>query len=455
MRNTHQPRRDEDRELPHDDLAERSVLGLILTDNQTPNTALKKASSKLVPEDFFDSRHRMIFRCAMEIAIEDQSRPTDLVTVTDHLRRNNLLEQAGGFAYISSVGDGIPLYYPNLENHAQIVKHNSLRRQLIHTSQIIKESAFAGSEPFVDIVDRARLKLDCIRRHDGKRGIKAITAEEVMRVIVPKKEHLIDGLFELNTINEIFAGKGIGKTWFSLSAADAIANAGQFLKWKASRRRKVGYLDGELDQTTRKERFALLGISGKNLQILSTDTLDIPFPNIATPEGQRMTEDAFDPGIEVLFIDNLAALAPSSHERETEEWVAIQTWFHDLKRRGISTIFNHHTGHAGWARGTTKREDLCSTVIKLQHPKNYSPAERCRFELHFDKNRSGVDASPIECMLTIDLDGRGVWTWRDIDDIRLKQVKNLRADGLSIRDIVEETGIPRSTVQRLLKKQGA
>jgi hypothetical protein len=41
---------------------------------------------------------------------------------------------------------------------------------------------------------------------------------------------------------------------------------------------------------------------------------------------------------------------------------------------------------------------------------------------------------------------------RDIDDANLARVRALLEDGLSVRDIAEETGIPKSTVQRLKKK---
>jgi hypothetical protein len=422
------------------DDAERVLLGCILIDP----TAFLKADVSAA--DFFDLRHETIFRAMCQMF--EAGIAIDLVTVTDFLQTKNRLADAGGAAYVSSLTEGIPRI-SHVERYAAIVREKSRLRSLAAVGENLKNDALAGLEPATDLHDRAKLQLAEVP-FDTKK-IKAATASEVLSMQVSPKEYLLDGLLEANTINEVFARKGVGKTWLTLTMAGAIANGRECLKWKASRKRKVGYLDGELDLAARKERFTLLGISGENLQILSVDILDFPFPSLATADGQRMAEDAFD-SIEVLFIDNLAALAPSSQDKETEEWVAIQTWLHDLKRRGISTVFNHHAGHAGWARGTTKREDLCSTVIKLQQPQNYSPAERCRFELHLDKNRPGVDASPIECALTTDLDGHGVWTWRDCEDVRVKQVRDLKGSGLSLRDIAKETGIPFSTVNRLLKR---
>jgi putative DNA primase/helicase len=41
---------------------------------------------------------------------------------------------------------------------------------------------------------------------------------------------------------------------------------------------------------------------------------------------------------------------------------------------------------------------------------------------------------------------------RDIDDVNLARVRALLEDGLSVREIADETGIPKSSVHRLKKK---
>ena len=39
-----------------------------------------------------------------------------------------------------------------------------------------------------------------------------------------------------------------------------------------------------------------------------------------------------------------------------------------------------------------------------------------------------------------------------MEDVRLAQVRALLAEGMTVREIAEETDIPKSTVQRLKKK---
>ena len=58
---------------------------------------------------------------------------------------------------------------------------------------------------------------------------------------------------------------------------------------------------------------------------------------------------------------------------------------------------------------------------------------------------------PFEVKLEI-LNDKAIWTTREINDVNLARVKALHEDGLTVREIADETGIPKSTVQRLKKK---
>ena len=131
----------------------------------------------------------------------------------------------------------------------------------------------------------------------------------------------------------------------------------------------------------------------------------------------------------------------------------MQQWLLRLRRRGVSVIVVHHAGKNGEQRGVSNREDLLDTSISLRRPSDYSPAEGARFEVHVAKGRGlrGAPALPFEAMLTARQD-MTVWTVKPIEDVERTRVAALLADGLSIRDIAEETGIARSTVHRLKKK---
>jgi predicted DNA-binding protein (UPF0251 family) len=109
-------------------------------------------------------------------------------------------------------------------------------------------------------------------------------------------------------------------------------------------------------------------------------------------------------------------------------------------------------GKAGTQRGSSRKEDVLDTVISLRRPPDYSPAQGARFEVHFEKARGfyGPETEPFETRL-IDRE----WTIGPVksgDDPETMRV--LHDQGMSVRDIAERTGVPRSTVHRHLKANG-
>jgi putative DNA primase/helicase len=124
-----------------------------------------------------------------------------------------------------------------------------------------------------------------------------------------------------------------------------------------------------------------------------------------------------------------------------------------LRRRNISAMIIHHANKSGDQRGTSRREDVLDTVICLRRPSDYEPTEGARFEVHIEKSRgvAGDALKPFEAKFEV-RENAAVWTTRELEDVRLAQVKLLTEDGLSLREIADATGIPKTTVARLQSK---
>ena len=125
------------------------------------------------------------------------------------------------------------------------------------------------------------------------------------------------------------------------------------------------------------------------------------------------------------------------------------------QRLGVGDV-EGHTGDSsllkgGEQRGTSRREDVLDTSIRLRHPSDYSVTEGARFEVHIAKGRGihGEDARPFEARLKND---EHVWTMREIEDLERTRVAELLATGMSVRDIAEEIGISKSGVHRLKRR---
>src|SRR5258708_2706115 len=106
--------------LPQNAEAERSVLGAVLVagiNGEIPNTALGKAAAIVNFLDFFDARHKAIFR--RMVAMQEAESPIDQVTLWEALTAANELEAAGGAAYLASLADGVP-QITNVAHYAKI-----------------------------------------------------------------------------------------------------------------------------------------------------------------------------------------------------------------------------------------------------------------------------------------------------------------------------------------------
>ena len=128
--------------------AEESLISSILVDN----SALLEIIEILAPEDFYRSAHQNIFSSI--ISLFERNEPIDLITLSNELKKNNLLEEIGGAAYLAGLIDTVPLAV-NAQHYAKIVYEKSCLRQLIHKANTIVHRCFEDSDDFGEIVDFA------------------------------------------------------------------------------------------------------------------------------------------------------------------------------------------------------------------------------------------------------------------------------------------------------------
>jgi replicative DNA helicase len=90
-----------ERPLPQNAEMERTVLGAIIAGHKHRLELIEALRTK----DFFDSRHRKLFTTML--AMREAGKETDLLSIDDELRRAGELEDAGGIAYLASIGDSV------------------------------------------------------------------------------------------------------------------------------------------------------------------------------------------------------------------------------------------------------------------------------------------------------------------------------------------------------------
>jgi putative DNA primase/helicase len=281
--------------------------------------------------------------------------------------------------------------------------------------------------------------------------VAAIGLERFLKMNIPPRTMMLTPWLPTQGLAMVHAPRGTGKTRMVHGVAYAIGTGSGFLRWTAPQPKRVLLLDGEMPAATLQEMLrATTQASQRSLpepdffRIAAADLAPDGLPDLANPAAQQFYADIVADA-DLVVGDNLSTLCRSLKENDADSWTPVQSWALSLRRAGKSLLWIHHDGKSGNQRGTTRKEDVLDTVIALRRPPDYLAEQGARFEVHFEKSRGfhGPDAEPFETRLLGDQ-----WAISPIktgDD--LATIQALRKQGLSIRDIADRTGIPKSTVQ--------
>ncbi|MFY9780413.1 MAG: replicative DNA helicase [Candidatus Baltobacteraceae bacterium] len=137
-----------DRIPPHNLEAEMAVLGSILVDREMMATVCEI----LQPNDFYAHVHESIYLALVQLF--DRGEPLDKITLSEELRRRDLLDKVGGLPYLSSLMEAVPTA-ASAEYYANIVREKSVLRGLIHAGTVITRIGFEDEEDVEGAVDRS------------------------------------------------------------------------------------------------------------------------------------------------------------------------------------------------------------------------------------------------------------------------------------------------------------
>lgn len=152
--------------LPHNDEAERSVLGAILIDKD----AIISVSEILKPADFYNDLNGIIYSAM--IALYEERKPIDLLTVTEQLKKNKLLKRIDS-SYLTDLVELVPTA-ANVESYAKITKEAATKRNIIHAGTEITELGYSDSHEVKDVLDKAESSIFSISQGHLTRGFVAL-----------------------------------------------------------------------------------------------------------------------------------------------------------------------------------------------------------------------------------------------------------------------------------------
>jgi replicative DNA helicase len=224
-----------DRLPPQNRSAERAVLGSVL---RWPE-ALADVAEVLRPEDFYADAHQKIFAAMARLA--DGSKPVDLVTVTEELRRSGHGQDAPP-VYLAELWDECEVG-SNVAYHAGLVKDASQARELIHVATEILRDAYTPVGPAAEQLEAAERAIFAIADKGSSGNVVELhdaLGDAVHRVEQAATGHLkeggiptgfidLDGLtngLHPGELTIVGARPGVGKSALGLSLLRNAAAAG-------------------------------------------------------------------------------------------------------------------------------------------------------------------------------------------------------------------------------------
>jgi len=232
-----------------------------------------------------------------------------------------------------------------------------------------------------------------------------ITVDQFMGTSFPERRSIIGDWFFEGDLGFVYADRGVGKTMLGLSLARLATKGGEVGPWKSVGNINTIFVDGEMQNELTKERF-------RELDLLQNDRLLILHHEQLFHYGDgRVLNLAGDlvrscllgmisrRECRLLILDNISCLFGSLGENAAEDWEPVNQWLLQLRRQGVAVVILHHTSKAGTMRGTFKREDAATWVIKLTEATEAGQVNAAaHFISKFTKFRRGTEqeAAPLE-----------------------------------------------------------
>ena len=212
---------------------EEVVLGALMIDNES----LSDTIDSLQSEYFYKPDHQKIFEAIVNLF--NNSKPVDILTVSEELKRLGFLESVGGMLYISQLTNNISSA-SNTEFHARIIAENFIKRSLISISNNIIGDAFNDTIDIFDLLNTAEEKLftvteGTLRKSYDKMSSLIKGALDNIEILRQKEDGLSgvpSGFTKLDRVTSgwqksdliiVAARPGMGKTAFALTMARNIA----------------------------------------------------------------------------------------------------------------------------------------------------------------------------------------------------------------------------------------
>ena len=157
--------------------AEIAVLGGLIIDNES----WEKIADILSVNDFYNQEHRKIYSCI--VSLVDDNTPFDVVTINEKVNTSN---DKSFSTYLSEIINQTPSA-ANIKAYANIVREQSILRQLINVSNVLIEKSRDGAIDSKALLDEAEQKIfniseESLKANNGFQNINQLVKESLEQI---------------------------------------------------------------------------------------------------------------------------------------------------------------------------------------------------------------------------------------------------------------------------------
>ncbi len=297
-----------ERIAPHNEEAERSVLGAVMLNREVLFDVLEEVEA----DDFYNSAHKEIFNAINQLYRE--SKAVDVLTVSEELKRRGVLQMVGGRAYVAQLTLDVPSTI-NAVEYAKIVSEKATLRKMILASEDITDKGYRAEMDAKEILDYAEKSIFSIAERNQKNDytdVQSVLLTNIQEIDEAAKnqgkvlgtptgfkalDDKLNGLQKSNLII-IAARPAMGKTAFALNIAQQSA---------VKEGSVVMIFDLEMSKEQLGQRLlaSQARVEATKLQRGSLDKKDWDRVNLALDEMQKAQIFIDDtPGISLIEIRN-------------------------------------------------------------------------------------------------------------------------------------------------------
>jgi hypothetical protein len=379
-----------DRLPPQNLEAERSVLGSILLDPS--GEVLAEVERVLGVDDFYRDAHQVYYRAML--AMHEQGRPVDSVTLPDELTRRDLYGKIGGDDTLREIVDSVP-HAVNARYYAAIVREKSIARSVVDLSTQLIRDAYSHQFTATQLHERARRLLDAIAADRDLAEYKPKTFGQIAKASGGLK-HLWLNWLVIGNLSMVYSKPKQGKTrvyialakylWYGHRWPDGAEN-----EWPAGTKTVV--LPYDRNQVEIEAEMRLAGIPDEAIVCPSDprDPSGLTLLSLDDPLMLRLLERtlADDPTIKLAVIDTLTYASTKSLSKPEDMKALLDQVMVLAARFGVAVLILIHENRDGEALGRRINE-RARVIMRLER---YSETDPTRLRLSVkDSNFKGKPA---------------------------------------------------------------